>query len=294
MRMIMKNWFLILFVLSLTSCTENAFHEDKIFAGGVVATKAQLSSGKQIYMEYCMACHGAKGDGNGVASKGMSNPPRNFTLGTFKFGNVVSGDLVHDDTLINIIKKGLHGSGMLPWDVSEEQAFNVVQYIKTFAPDTWEGSDKTLGEKIKITKNPYGMARNSSAVARGKEVYHIIAQCWSCHRAYADKRDLNAMNKKINGEDFEDYDAEMYELKIQDSDHGYRNMPPDFTWHTVKSAKTIEDLYVRISAGVGGTTMASWQDTIEDDDIWAVAHYIKYLMDLKDKKEREDLVGKLP
>jgi len=292
--MIMKTWFLILFVASLTSCNENAFHKDKIFAGGVIATKAQLNSGKQVYMEYCMACHGAKGDGKGVASKGMSNPPRNFTLGIIKFGKVVSGDLVHDDTLISIIKKGLHGSGMLPWDVSEIQALNVVQYIKTFAPDTWEGKDKTLGEKIKITKNPYGIARNSSAITRGREVYHLEAQCWTCHRAYAGKAELDAMSMKVNGEKFEDYDEEMYQLKIQEGDHGYKNMPPDFTWHAVKSASTVEELYVRIAAGVGGTTMASWQDTIEDDDIWAVAHYVKYLMDLKDKQERNELIGKLP
>lgn len=290
----MKTWFLILFVALLTSCSDSPFHEDKIFAGGVVASKAQLNSGKQIYMEYCMACHGAKGDGNGFASKGMSNPPRNFTLGIFKFGEVLSGDLVHDDTLVNIIKKGLHGSGMLPWDVSEVQAINVVQYIKTFAPDTWEGKDKTLGEKVKVTKNPYGLARSSSAIQRGKEVYHLEAQCWTCHRAYSDKAELDAMSMKLNGEKFGDYDEEMYKLKIQESDHGYKNMPPDFTWHAVKSASTVEELYVRIAAGVGGTTMASWFDTIENDDIWAVAHYVKSLMDLKDKKEREELIGKLP
>ena len=70
----MKTWFLILFVSLLTSCSDSAFHEDKIFAGGVVATKAQLNSGKQIYMEYCMACHGAKGDGNGVARLALWPP----------------------------------------------------------------------------------------------------------------------------------------------------------------------------------------------------------------------------
>ena len=58
--------------------------------------------GKSVYAEYCMACHGVDGKGNGVASKGLVPPPRNFTLGLYKFGKVVAGDLPHDEDMTHI------------------------------------------------------------------------------------------------------------------------------------------------------------------------------------------------
>ena len=64
-------------------------------------------------------------------------------------------------------------------------------------------------------------------------------------------------------------------------------MPPDFTWHWVRSANSVEDIYVRLLSGVNGSGMPSWKDTITDEEIWAVSYYVKSLMELKDSKERE-------
>ena len=58
-------------------------------------------------------------------------------------------------------------------------------------------------------------------------------------------------------------------------------MPPDFTWHWVRSANTVEDIYVRLLSGVNGSGMPSWKDTITDEEIWAVSYYVKSLMELK-------------
>jgi mono/diheme cytochrome c family protein len=58
--------------------SEQGFKEDKNFIGGQKVTADVLSHGKQVYLEYCMACHGLKGDGNGPAAKGSFPPPRNF------------------------------------------------------------------------------------------------------------------------------------------------------------------------------------------------------------------------
>lgn len=292
----MKGLNLLLTVFSLTalvSCSETHFKEDKIFAGGVYVTAKQLNDGKSLYTEYCMACHGVNGDGQGVAAKGLKAPPRNFKLGQYKFGRVVSGELPHDEDFKLIFKKGLHGTAMLPWDLSDRQAFEVTQYIKTFAPDVWEAKDKKLGDVIKVGKDPYGAAHKDSAIQRGKEVYHIVAQCWTCHRAYAPHSEMSEMNKKINNEAMTDFDPEMYHIKLQPSDYEVATMPPDFTYDAVRSATTVEDLYLRIAAGVGGTAMASWKGVLQDDEIWAVAHYVKSLMDMKNTPERAKLLESL-
>lgn len=270
-------------LLSFVSCEESHFREDKIFAGGLYVKKEVLNKGKQIYTEFCMPCHGVNGDGKGVAAKAMKVPPRDFTKGVFKFGQVVAGELPHDSHLFDVLKKGLHGTAMLPWDLTNDQMFAVVQYIKTFAPQVWEGKDKKIGEAIVLTKDPYGEAHKQAAIEAGKKVYHGDASCWSCHRAYVSKAEL----AKITGSSPNDIDADAFNVKLQETEWGFKNLPPEFTWNSVRSAKTVEELYIRLNAGVGGTAMPSWKGTLTDDQIWAVSHYVKYLMDLKDSPERK-------
>ncbi len=286
--------FLLLSLFLLSSCSENHFKQDKFFAGNVFAPKEQLNYGKSVYTEYCMACHGVNGDGKGVSSKGMSNPPRNFKSGLFKFGLVPSGDLPTDADLVRIIRRGLHGTAMLPWDITEEQALAVVQYIKTFAPDAWEGKDKKVGTPVKLIKDPFGLARTSFAVEKGKAVYHITAVCQSCHRGYVTQEELNQLSLSTTGDEADEIDPEeFYAMKPQDSDHDVQILPPDFTWHKIKSASTVEEIAYRLGAGIGGTTMPAWKDTLTDEEIWAVSYYVRSLMDIRNTAERNALMNKL-
>jgi mono/diheme cytochrome c family protein len=282
-------------LMMMMSCEQNHFKEGIIFAGGTFVTSAQLNAGKSIYEEYCMACHGVNGDGRGITYKGMSNTPRDFKLGLYKFGTVVAGELPTDADFKRIIQKGLKGTAMLSWDISDEQTYNVTQYIKTFALKTWEGKDKKLGIPIVGVKDPYGEAHKTSAIVRGREIYHLKGDCQSCHRAYVTPEELNEMSLKVDNEgiDRDELDEDFYSIKPQDTDYGYKVAPPDFTWHIVKSATTVQELFVRISAGVNGTGMPSWKDTLEDNDIWAVSYYIKSLMDMKGSKDREILIDRL-
>ncbi|GAB4021721.1 MAG: hypothetical protein Fur0010_24770 [Bdellovibrio sp.] len=282
--------FLVLGMSILTSCENIDFKEGVIVAGGKMVDAQTLNKGKQIYTEYCMACHGVNGDGKGVASKGLFPPPRNFKLGIIKFGNVTSGELTHDDAIFKLLHDGLNGTAMLPWDLQPGQMEAVWQYIKTFAPDTWIGEDKKLGEKIVPTNDPFGLARKTSAIERGKEVYHAVANCQACHMAYVTPAEYKAISKKINNENITEVDAEMYKIKPQESEHGYKTLPPDFTWDRVRSANNVTDLYIRLAAGVGGTTMPAWRGTLEDEDIWAVAYYVESLMNIRNTPARQDLM----
>ena len=287
-----------------TGCKENHFREGVVVAGGKYVSADTLNLGRTTYMEYCFACHGVNGDGKGVASKGLIPPPRNFKSGIIKFGDAVAGENPSDKQLKKIIRYGLNGTAMLPWDISDERLDAVVQYIKTFAPDTWIGKDKQLGEQIKVdvrnadpeknTKDPYGLAHQEYAVAKGREVYHVVAQCWTCHRAYESKADIVEMSQKYPDYKMEasDLDSTIYQLKNQESEHGAKTLPPEFTWHEIRSANTTKELYLRLAAGVGGASMPSWQGTISNADIWAVSYYVKHLMDMKNKPAREELVKK--
>jgi len=283
-------------LISLVGCEPNEFKEGVVMAGGQYVKADTLNKGKQIYSEYCMACHGVKGDGNGVASKGLQPPPRNFTLGVIKFGNVVSGELPHDDSIYKLLKHGLNGSAMLPWDLKQGQMDAVWQYIKTFAPDTWIGKDKQLGAKLdaKPFVDPFTLARKDKAIDLGKKIYHVEASCQTCHRGYVTLPEYDAMTKELTGDGIDELDPDFYQLKIQESDHGYAAVPPDFTWHPLRSIRdgNVEDIYLRLLAGVGGTSMPAWKDTLEDHQIWALAYYVQSLRELKDSPKRKEFVSR--
>ena len=270
-----------------------------------------LNQGYEAYMLYCYACHGEKGDGHGPASWGLRPPPRDFRKGVFKFARLRSSDeLPNDDDLFRIVRGGLHGTAMLPWDIPDIELDKTIQYIKTFAPDKWEKRKKS-GELVKTldtfeaAADPWA-GKADAAIQRGKELYHLRAECMNCHPAYDTKESLYKMSvdaakrdpenfKAIGGFREDPYgsvakDAPAYEQKI---------LPPDFLHHPVRSmcpvgtprcrtpgseaTKTqLEDLFRLISFGVY-PIMPAWKGAgLSDEDIWALAYYVKSLADLRD------------
>ena len=298
----MKKMMVLFLLLILVSCSGGDFKESRTFIGNKVVDVDTLNLGKQVYTEYCMACHGVKGDGNGVAAKGSFPTPRNFKQGLYKFGYVADGGLPTDADFHRIIKNGLKGTAMLTWALSDRQIDAVTQYIKTFAPQVWQNKDGVVGTPIEFTADPFTLARKDYAISRGKEVYHFVANCQTCHRAYIDHTEFDALNKKINGETaVTTFDEDMYKVKLQESEYVYFDSkdrfaqfaPPDFTHHSVRSAQTVEELYKRISSGVTGTGMPAWKGTLEEGDVWAVAYYVRSLMDLNGSPKRKEFMEKI-
>jgi len=256
-----------------------------------------LNIGHEVYVNYCMQCHGLSGEGNGPAAQGMNPPPRNFTQGIFKFVSGKSGDLPSDADLIKTIRYGLRGTHMLPWDISQERLEAVVQYIKTFAPQVWK--DGSTGEAWASKPNPWS-GKESEALELGKKVYHGVAQCYSCHPSYASASDVEKYTKEMTGGGAGEMRESPHLSLLQDSSYGHKFMPPDFTKHWIKSmhlSKTeedeIADIYRLLGSGVGGTTMPSWEGVLSsaEDDAkraqeshdrqWALAYYVQGLHKLK-------------
>lgn len=294
----MKNWMSVvpLFAFLLVGCNGNDFKESKIFAGNKTVSASTLNLGKNTYQEYCIQCHGAEGKGDGPASKGMYPPPRNLTAGIYKFANVPSGELPHDEDFYRIIRQGLKGSAMLPWDISDERLDAVVQYIKTLAPETWEGKDKTLGTKIELPADPFGDTYKHQAIEKGRKVYHITAACIQCHRGYESKDNISAYNVEINKVPLkaDEFAADLYQLKPQDGDYNYKVIPPDFTYHDMRSITDVESIVQRLMYGVNGSGMPGWKDVVTDEELWALAYYVDHLRQIKDNPNaREELLSKI-
>lgn len=285
----------ILGLFLLTACVvEDApFKEGKILGGKKVDADT-LNLGYTTYVEYCVQCHGIDGKGAGPASKGLLPPPRNLTQGLYKFPWVPYGELPHDEDFFRIIRHGLKGTAMLPWDISDERLNAVVQYIKTYAPEKWEGEDKKPGTKFDLPANTW-TGKEAEAIERGRKVYHVTAACTQCHRGYATKADIVADSKTMDSPiALADIAPDVYQLKPQDSEYNYKALPPDFTYHQLRTITKLEDIVQRVMYGVTGSGMPGFKDVVPDEDLWAVAYYVQSLRDVgADLQKRNELLDKI-
>lgn len=258
-------------------------------AGGKTISVERLHSGQEQYTLYCRPCHGEKGDGRGPAGIGLRPPPRNFTTKhpdgedyqlSFKFGGVEAGTLPPDEELKRIVKGGLHGTAMLQWQIPDVVLDDILVYIKTFNP-IW--GEEEPGKPTEITEDPW-KGKEADGVKRGKTVYHGLAQCLKCHPAYATKQEIWDAVKEITGEGSTSAFREgMYEpdAKVAEA-YRVKLLPPDFLRHDVKAGTTPKDLFRTIASGIGGTAMPMWKGSIDDSDIWAIAHYVNSLVAMRD------------
>ncbi len=263
--------------------------------GGQMIPAQTLNNGRIAYMQYCRACHGEKGDGNGPAAPGLRPPPRNFTIGEFKFAGVLEGKLPRDEDLVRIVKRGLHGTAMLPWEVPDHELGEIIQYLKTLS-DKWKEED-AVGKPVIAAADTWGEARKAAAVERGKKVYHGFAQCLSCHAAYATKQEIFDASKELTGNGTTDFRDQMYQPEIKETDYPldpakaegpkHKVLPPDFLFSELRSIHKdteLGDIYRLLVSGVTGAAMPAWDPESMPDktnDVWALAYYIRSLTDMK-------------
>lgn len=76
----------------------------------MAATPLMLERGRVLFAENCAACHGAKGQGDGPAAKGLLPPPRDFTRpDRWKNGTSLTA-------VFQTLTEGLKGSAMSSFD----------------------------------------------------------------------------------------------------------------------------------------------------------------------------------
>ena len=91
-------------------------------------SKVLLSKGKAAYEMNCIACHGVKGEGDGVAAAAMNPKPRNFAKETFKYGSSV-------EEIFVTITNGVKDTSMVSFQhVPEDDRWGVAYYVKSMLP----------------------------------------------------------------------------------------------------------------------------------------------------------------
>ena len=225
-------------------------------AGAAQAQAGDAEAGEAVYQKRCLQCHGKEGDGLGPAAERLNPPPRDFTLGLYKFQtSAFDADLPNDADLIRMIRDGMPGTAMPGWSdlLSETEIRDVIAYIKAFAE--LEGTPEGQID--------YGTQVQSSpeSIAAGDKLFHADDRCSECH---------GVMGKG---------DA----IKKLKNDNGERTWPRNLTksW-TFRASNDPKDIYSRISAGIPTTQMPSFADPkskkkLSVEERWHVANYVASL-----------------
>jgi mono/diheme cytochrome c family protein len=217
-----------------------------------------VHQGKLVYDKYCVLCHGEKGDGKGHFSEATTPVPRDFRQGTFKWRTTPSGSLPTDADLEKILITGLYGTSMssLRTTLSHQQRLDVIAYIKTFSP---RFSTEKPEPTITIPPEPPYTAKS---VERGAAVYQKF-NCAQCHGDGAEGDGPSA-------DDLTD-------------DWGNPIVPYDLTEGHVKCGDSGPDIYRVFIAGLNGTPMPSFADSISPEEAWDLVHFIQSLSPLYPK-----------
>ena len=212
-------------------------------------------SGATLYKEYCLVCHGDKGDGNGFAAKFLDPKPRDFTSGKYKIRSTTS--LPTDDDINRVITKGIPGTLMPAFkqDLDEQEISSLVAHIKDFT-DAFDGETP---EPITIPNPP---PKTEELLAMGERLY-VDGGCGTCH----------GQSGKGDGPSAE---------TLQD-EWGYSIRPYDFTIPgRMKGGSTVSDVYRSFVVGIGGTPMPAYGEIFTEEENWALAYYALSLSDSDD------------
>lgn len=213
---------------------------------------SRAARGKVAYQRYCMSCHGEHGDGHGYSAAWLDPKPRDFTRAIFKCRSTPSGTLPADADLLRSLNEGLYHTNMVSWAVLGEPVLrDLVEYLKTFSP-RWK--EEGPGDPIAVVAEPVD---NAASREKGRNVWNAQG-CFNCH-GQAGKGDGPTVSTLFD-------------------DWGYPIRPFDFTASPRRKCGTSDrELYVTFLAGLNGTPMPSYADTITGEEAWHLVHFLKTL-----------------
>jgi DMSO reductase family type II enzyme heme b subunit len=271
-------------------------------AGPESAGQAQLApqDGTKLYLQHCSACHGERGDGQGVAAAYLFPKPRNLRSGKFRLVSTDNNVPSFED-LDSVLVRGMPGSAMPPWAhlgeakrkllIEEVMRLRVEgareQYVLILREEE-EMTDEEIAEpdmqqeiqEFVVARTTPGVSTtlpaigpaDDAAIARGKDIY--VKQ--SCHSCHGDDGKGDGVTEQVD-------------------DDGYPTSPRDYTRGIFKGGHDPASLYRRIAYGMPGTPMPSSANLTPDQTVDLV-HFLRSMSDEPTRQaailRREKLVAK--
>jgi mono/diheme cytochrome c family protein len=248
-------------------------------AGRVRAALGGEPDGPRLYAQHCAFCHGANGDGKGLAV--ISPKARHFGFEKFKFTDTGPDRTPTDDALLATLRRGIPGSAMPSFAHLPEPELRAIlghvryltrggvfaRLLKKVAddgddPDFADLSKKAdaaaaVGEPLKL---PAGFPpATPESVANGRRVFlSQAAACSTCH----------GPGGKGDGPQAKD---------LKNEDKVTPNPPRDLTSGVFKGGSDPASLYRRIKLGIPGTPMPAAPPAVTDKDVIDLIHFVRSL-----------------
>ncbi|MFT3696493.1 MAG: c-type cytochrome [Kofleriaceae bacterium] len=127
--------------------------------------------GRSLYDRYCLACHGANGDGHGPAAPWSWGTPRSFVDGNYKWKTTAQGSPPTDDDLAHTIRFGAPGTSMPGFRLDDREVDALVGYVKQWNAPLFKTPTRVLG---------VGPVRPVAQTDRGNALW-ASAGCATCH-----------------------------------------------------------------------------------------------------------------
>lgn len=230
----------------------SAFLVVSAFLGDGTVRAAEVE-GQTVYEMHCIGCHGDKGDGKGEVVDDFVVKPRDFTLGMFKFSTTERNSLPTDEDLKNTITKGLPTSAMPNYKLLDDASKDaVIAYIKTFS-QRWQ--TQQAQPKYKPANSIPDFVGKPASIGKGEKLF--ADRCLMCHGTKKEQPDV------------------VFSLQWQGAEACSDVIRPAvFSHGIIKRGPKVEDIYMSVTAGVGGSPMLAWGELLSKQDRWHLTSYI--------------------
>ncbi len=252
--------------------------------------REHLRQGAAVYAKRCAQCHGASGDGNGIAAAYLKPRPRDYRSGIFKFTSTPYGERPRREDLVRTVTQGIVGTSMpsfalLPAaeldavvdyvvllaqrgetellliayaEAEEEMEFDdVVQEVR----DAWYRSAEQVVRPLSVMP-----AMTSETVELGRQAF-LSEGCSKCHGPDARGKTQDNVGTDVWGQPVN---------------------AADITSGMLHGGQRPIDIYRRISSGINGTPMPSFRAVFDPegkdpataknpDTMWHMVHFVLHV-----------------
>jgi mono/diheme cytochrome c family protein len=257
--------------------------------------RAHLRQGAAVYTRYCVQCHGASGDGKGEAAAYMIPRPRDYRRGIFKFTSTTYGSKPLREDLLRTIMRGVRGTSMPEFNLLDPKDLDaVVDYVLVLTHrgelEAELAAEAEVSDEVDAARVPE-MIRGILAKwdqARGRVVYPTTPMPEFTPEVVAlgKKAFLTVGCAQCHGEDGRGQLATNLEM-----DDAWKNKTKaaDLTSGMLRGGTEPLDIYRHIDAGINGTPMPAFHDTLSKspERVW---HLVGYVLSVADTRRN----GRVP
>jgi len=146
------------------------------------ADGALRARGDDLYARHCASCHGAEGDGRGIAAGLLRFPPRSFAAGRYRFRSTPAGDPPTDTDLYRSVTLGGGIGSAMPafyW-LDPRDRWALVLRVKEFSPALRRGGLDAVARPAGGSPAEGGPGADAELAGAGRALWRDLG-CARCH-----------------------------------------------------------------------------------------------------------------